>query len=362
MRRVFRLPFSRARVAHEVDDELAFHLDMRTQQLVRQGWSPDAARAEALRQFGDARHVRDDCVTLDQERERATRRTDFFGQLRQDLSYAVRTLRRNPAFTLVIALTLALGLGANTAIFTLVNAVILRTLPVPQPERLIAIGDPSRVSSLSDGSIRTDMLSYGQYVDVVAGTSDVFSGVLASGRASWLQVIATEGAASEHARARFVSANYFDVMGVRPVRGRTFDAHSESAIGAAPVAVISYGWWTRRFQRDPEAIGHTIVVNGTRLTIVGIAPPEFTGDVVGTMNDIWIPVGMQPVLQPNQPLLASRIESWLLLLGRLRPGVTPAQARERVESVIRRSLVEYAIPSAPMTAAQSLRERVYVSS
>ena len=366
MRRVFRLslPRSRSRVASEVDDELKFHLEMRTQQLVARGWTPADARAEALRQFGDVRHVRDDCVTLDQERERAMRRANMLAELRQDVVYALRTFRRNPGFTLIVVLTLALGVGTNTAIFTLVNAVMLRTLPVEDPQRLVAIGDPARVNSVSEGSLRTDMMSYGQYGDVVAGTSSVFSGVLASGRGGRLEVIATAGAGPERPRARFVSPNYFNVLGVRLVQGRGFDvrASGNAAIGSSPVVVISYNWWMRRLDGARDVIGRTIVVNGTRLTIVGVASPEFTGEIVGTMYDLWIPLEMQQVLQPNQPLLQSRVESWLLLLGRLRPGVTFAQARERVGAVIRHGLVEHAIPTEPTTEAEAQRAPIHVSS
>ena len=366
MRRVFRLflPFSRARAASEVDVELKFHLEMRAQQLVSRGWSPDDARAEALRQFGDVGHVRDDCVTIDQERERAMSRASLLGELRQDVIYALRMFRRNTSFTVVVTLTLALGIGANTAIFTLVNAVLLRTLPVPAPGRLVAIGDPARVGSVSDGSLRTDLMSYGQYKDLVNGTSNVFSGLLASGRGGRLEVVATEGAGPERPRVRFVSSNYFAVLGVPLMQGRGFDArpNADDAIGGSPVVVVSHGWWMRRFEGASDVVGRTIVVNGTRLTIVGIAPREFTGDVVGTMYDLWIPIGMQPVLQPHSDLMNSRIESWLLLLGRLNPGVTQAQARDVAAAVIRRGLVEYALPSQPTTEADAQRAKIYVSS
>src|SRR4029079_10737158 len=155
MRRVFRLPFGRAHIAREVDDELAFHLEMRTQRLMAAGLSADAARQEALRQFGNVDVVRDDCVIMDQQRERAMHRANVVGELWQDAAFALRTLRRNAGFTVVIVLALALGIGANTAIFTLINAVIVQTLPVRNPEQLVAIGDPSRVSSLSQGPPRT---------------------------------------------------------------------------------------------------------------------------------------------------------------------------------------------------------------
>src|SRR6185503_5910161 len=134
MRRVFRLPTGGARIGEEVDDELAFHLEMRTQRLIAAGMSPDAARAEALRQFGDVNSVREDCVIMDEQRERATRRAFVMSELQQDAVYALRTLRRNVGFTLVIVGVLALGIGANTSMFSLINAVLVRTLPVDHPD------------------------------------------------------------------------------------------------------------------------------------------------------------------------------------------------------------------------------------
>src|SRR3954470_21041519 len=151
MRRVFRIPFSRKHIAREVDDELAFHLEMRTQRLIDAGWSRDAARQEALRQFGNVNSVREDCVVMDQQREQATRRANMIGELYQDVAYALRTLRRNLGFTAVITAALALGIGANTAIFTLIDAVVVRTLPVKNPQELVAIGNPARVNSFSMG-------------------------------------------------------------------------------------------------------------------------------------------------------------------------------------------------------------------
>ena len=133
MRRALRLIFRKAQIAEAVDDELAFHLDMRTQRLIACGMPPDAARREALRQFGDIESVRNDCVTFDEERERTMRRRNYSEELIQDLAYAARTLRRNLGFSLVVVLTLALGIGANTAIFTLSDAVLLRTVDVPHP-------------------------------------------------------------------------------------------------------------------------------------------------------------------------------------------------------------------------------------
>src|SRR4051794_2967406 len=166
MRRALRLVFRRAQIIDAVEDELAFHLDMRTQRLIACGMAPEAARREALRQFGDVDSVRRDCVTFDEERERTMRRRNYREELVQDLVYAARTLRRNLGFSLVVVLTLALGIGANTAIFTLIDAVVLRYLDVPQPERLVAIGNQARVTAMSQGGVRLDIISYPLYDEI----------------------------------------------------------------------------------------------------------------------------------------------------------------------------------------------------
>src|SRR5947209_14913371 len=180
MHRVFRIPFGRAHITREVDDELAFHLEMRTQRLIAAGWSVEAARQEAVRQFGNVDIVREDCVMMDQQRERATHRANVVGEFQQDVLYALRTLRRNAGFTLVIIAALALGIGANTAIFTLIDAVVVRALPVAHPEQLVAIGDPSMVTSSGCCAPRAVAMSYPLYWDI-RDHRGPFSGILAAG-------------------------------------------------------------------------------------------------------------------------------------------------------------------------------------
>jgi hypothetical protein len=234
-RRAFSLRVGPSHVAHELDDELAFHIDMRTRRLIESGMPPEAARAEALRQFGDLKAVRDDCLTMDEERDRAMRRANTMDELRQDLSYATRVLRRNIGFTLTVIVTLALGIGANTAIFTLVNAVLLRRLGVQAPEQLVAIGNPVRVSSMSvttspDGTL----ISYPLYKEMLARNTFV-SGLLASGRTNRLDVRIDAGPGDpEHPRGRFVSGNYFEVLGIHAHRGRVFTDADDRAVGASP--------------------------------------------------------------------------------------------------------------------------------
>jgi len=339
MKRVFRLPFGRANIAREIDDELAFHLEMRIQRLMQLGMTPDAARVEALRQFGDVAQVRDDCVIMDEQRERAMERIHVIEELVQNLAYAGRTLRRNIGFTAVIVCALALGIGANTAIFTLINAVLVRTLPVDHPEQLVAIGNPMRVSSLSQGGPRVDLLAYPVYRDL-RDQNKSFSSLVATGRTGRLDahIDGTSGE-FEHPRGRYVTANYFSMLGVRAAAGRTFDGSEDQTPGSSPVAVISHGYWTRRFHNDQSAIGRTIVIQGQRITIIGVAQPSFTGDIVGAAPEIWLPVTMQDALQPHQKLLNDVNSSWLMLLGRLKPGVTLDQAKQDVKRGIQQSIL-----------------------
>ncbi len=337
MRRVFRLPANRARLAHEVDEELAFHLETRVQQLVARGASPDAARREAERQFGDLESVRRSCVTMDEQREQSMRRANFVGDVTQDLAFTLRTLRRNVGFTFLVVGALAIGIGANTAIFGMIDAVFVRGLPVPHPEALVAVGDPTRVNSHSSGSPRTDMLSAPVY-RAVRDNNTVFTGVLASGKTDRLDV-RIGGGELEHPRGRFVSGNYFSVLGISAAIGRVFDAAADSITGGAAPLTISNGYWQRRFHGDRGVIGQNITIDGARFTVVGVAPESFTGDIVEQRADLWIPLGMHDVMRPHSPVLRDPFTSWLLLLGRLKPGVTTAQARGELGPLVMRSIL-----------------------
>jgi predicted permease len=344
MARAFRI-FGRRQVLREVDDELAFHLDMRARKLIDGGMDPDDARREAARQFGNLGAVRDSCVAMDQERERAMRRADFLGELRHDLGFAARMLRRNPGFAAIVILTLGLGIGANTAIFTLVNAVILRPLPVHAPRELVGIGNPARTGSLSIGSPRADIVSWPIYTDL-RDHNHLVTGLAATGRVPRLDVTvdAPGGQATaattaiEHPRGRLVSSNYFSVLGVTAAAGRLFDDAGDRAGRAEPVVVISHAYWTRRFQNDPSAVGRTLSVNGTAFTIIGVAQEGFDGEIVGRLNDLFLPALMQPAVQPRTPMLANRTISWLLLIGRLAPGVSMDQARTGFTQLITQSV------------------------
>ena len=342
MRRVFRIPFSRSRLAREVDDELAFHFQMRVDQLVARGLTADAARAEALRQFGALDPVREQMLALDQQREATVRRANMFSELRQDVAYGLRTLRRNAGFTALVVGGLALGIGANAAIYSLIDALLLRKLPVEQPDRLVVFGDPVRVTSVSDGTPNSNLLSYPAYRDVRAQNT-VFTDVAATGRADLLNV-RFDAASSDldHPRGRFVSANYFAVLGVRAARGRTFDARFDESQAMLAEAVISHDYWTSRFNGDPSIVGRAITVNNVRLMVVGVAAPGFTGEVVGRMTDIWLPLSTHDAVMAHRRFLDQRSVSWLLLIGRLEPGITLAQARASLVPQVKADLIAHA--------------------
>jgi len=339
VRRVFRIPFLKQSIAREIDEELAFHLEMRIQRLTTLGLSPDDARREALRQFGDLDAVRTSCVTLDEQRERARSRRDMLSELKQDVAFALRTLRRNKAFTAVIVGALAIGIGANTAIFTLIDAVMMRTLPVAHPEQLVVIGDPAHVGSSWNGSVRTDVISYPLYKDI-RDHNRLFSDVLASGRAPRLDVqLDPSHPELEHPRGRFVTANYFSLLGVPAAIGRVFDGSMDDVPGSSPLAVISHGYWERRFASDPAVIGRAVTIDGIKITIIGVAPSYYTGEIVGSSPDIWLPITMQDALRPHEKVLNDRKASWLLLLGRLTPRATLAQAQLQIPVLMTRDII-----------------------
>lgn len=342
MRRVFRLIAGARAVEREVDDELAFHLHMRAQKLMQEGLSPEAAKREALRQFGDLQGVRERCVSTDHARERMVRRTNYLAELRQDVWQAARVLRSNPGFAVTVILMLAIGIGANTAIFSLVDAVLLRTLPVRAPGELVTIGDPSRTTSFSySTSAQTSLISYPLYRDLRADTS-VLRGLLASGLAMRTNVLVdSTDREPERARGRFVSGNYFETLGISAVVGRTFGTSADEAIGAAPEVTISYAYWQRRFNGDRGVAGRVIRVNGYPMTIVGVTPESFTGEIVGAPTDVWMPVTMIDVLNPNSHVLDDRNAHFLLLMGRRRAGISLDAARDAITAQVRRQLGEH---------------------
>jgi len=242
----------------------------------------------------------------------------------QDIRFGARTLIKYPAFTTVALVTLALGIGANTTIFSLTNQVLLSNLPVDRPEQLVILRSPGdksgRVSSDGDGAAS---FSYPVYKDLRDHT-DVLAGLLA--RYSVSLSVAGQGQ-TERASGELVSGNYFQVLGVQPAYGRAITSEDESAPGANPVAVLSYGFWKRRFGGDTSILNKTLEINGTSLTVVGVTPPNFIGVQIGRTPDVFVPITMKLQMTPNWDGLNDPSDYWLAIIGRLKPGLTPALAQ-----------------------------------
>jgi len=259
--------------------------------------------------------------------------------LYQDLRYALRLLVKNPAFTSVAVLTLALGIGANTAIFTLVNALLLKMLPIKAPQELVVVGDPTRVNDRSSGTPQTDLFSYPLYKEL-RDNNTVFSGLTAAGTEHRIDVDASAagGASDERIVGRLVSGNYFPVLGVDAAAGRLLTENDDTAENANPLVVLSYGYWNRKFALSPAIIGKEIRMNGYPFTVVGVAQRNFKGEVVGEDFDVFVPITMQPQIIRGTSLRNNPNFSWLSLMGRLKPGMSPAQAKANLNVVFQQAL------------------------
>lgn len=237
----------------------------------------------------------------------------------QDLRYALRMLRKNPAFSLVVIATLALGIGANAAMFSLTDRVLLQKLPVSNPDQLAVMFTraPSEAEPISS-------FSYPMYQDL-RDRNEVFSGMIARGGVS---MNVSYGDQNERVSGELVSGNYFEVLGVRPWSGRLLTQEDDRTLGAHPVAVISYAFWERRFGKDQTVIGKTILVNEHPLKLLGVTPPNFYGVYLSSAPDVWVPLMMTPVFNPLPPTrLTSRSHQWLTVMGRRKDSVSEQRAQ-----------------------------------
>jgi putative ABC transport system permease protein len=252
------------------------------------------------------------------------RRSNMFSGLWHDILFAIKMLRKNPGFTTAAALTLALGIGANTAIFTLMDAILLKSLPVKQPEQLI--------------ELRTEYSSFSwQAFQHWRQHNQSLSGLIASSNKRFYCVV--EGAAPERVAGQYVTGDFFPVLGVSPVIGRTITPGDDRFGSPNAVAVISDAYWARRFGRDPATLGKRIIVEDVPFTIVGVAPAEFFGLEVGSRIDLWAPLATEPLMQ-RPSLTSSAGYKWLQLVGRLKPGVSLEQARADLDLHFRPAVIE----------------------
>jgi predicted permease len=266
----------------------------------------------------------------------------------QDLRFGARALLRSPVFTAAVILTLALGIGANTAIFTLLNTVALRLLPVEAPAELYVLGSRSGMGTIQSDGVPdrdTSLFSYRLFQDLRRHTG-VFSGLAAVSSFPVNAYLSHDsapqrgrGAPIEKAEARLVSGDFFAVLGVPAILGRTLGRNDNRTPGAHPVAVVSHAFWGRILGRDPNAVGRSLHLNGGEYTVVGVTPPDFLGVTVGRSTDLWIPLAMQSQLMRGPSDLEDRNTMWLRLIGRLRPGITAEQAAARTNDLFHRLLM-----------------------
>ncbi len=255
--------------------------------------------------------------------------------LLQDLRFALRQLAHNPVFTLVAVLSLALGIGANTAIFSVMNAALLKALPVRNPRELVTLTDPDTGGGGigMESGVRT-VLSYPEFAQLRDRTTTM-SGLCAAevGLNRWqVRII---GSPLEEAPGKLVSENFFSVLGVEPAIGRFFTQQDAKGAGQDPYAVLSYDYWQRRFGGNTGVLGTPISLYGTTYTVIGVAPPGFRGETVGENPALWLPTMMEPMAKPGRDWLHEDLSKeiakamWLRVIGRLKPGVTQAGCRLR---------------------------------
>ncbi len=322
----------------EIIDELQFHIDMRVEENIRRGMSPDEAQRDAERRFGNMTRIREQGYDV--------RGGQWLETFWQDLRYGARVLIKNPFFTLVAVLTLALGVGANTAIFSVVNAVMLRPLPYHQPERLVSVyraqPDPA------EGSLPTSW-AYPRF-ELLRDHSQSFEAV-AGYTQSLYNLTGTDEA--ERLRVEMVSASYFPLLGIEAIAGRTFTVEEDKAPGVNLFALLGHSLWQRRFSADAQVIGKTIELDNHPFTIVGVLPPGFRGQE-GTA-EVWAPMMAAEVLRSKGDLANPR-SYWLQVIARLKGGVTLAQAQAEMALVGER--IEQTFPGSAQTNPPSAIKKV----
>ena len=298
----------------DLDEEVRAHIEMQAQEYERGGMSADAARAAALQRFGHVEQMKNQYRDL--------RALPALEAILRDIRYSARVLRRSPGFAVMAFLTLAIGIGATTAVFSLVNRALLQPLPVHRPEEVVSLNNSGSRGMLN-------LFSYPNYVDLRDRT-DAFAGLIAY---RFTPIGASAQGVNERLWGYLVSGNYFEVLGVQPAIGRAISQDDDAHRGGSPVTVISFRYWQQRFGGDPGAIGQTIIINGRTYTIVGVAPRGFIGTDVVAAPDLWFPLAMQPVIENGAPQIDDRRADTVFVIGRLSPRVSRAQAAAALDGV-----------------------------
>lgn len=318
-----RALFERKTVERELDDELRFHLEHSVERHMRSGLTREEAGRRAHIELGGIEQMKEEC--------RQARGVTLVQGLLQDIGYALRVLRKSPGFTAAVVLSLALGIGANTAVFSLIDAVMWRMLPVKDPEAL-------RLLAHGQGRAFESGFSYRQY-QVMGAQNQVLTDLAAYSPVRLN--VSVDGSMEPTAQGQLVSGRFFSALGVNPIAGRAINVEDDLVPSGHPVAMISYGYWKRRFGLAPSTIGRTISLSGTTFTIIGVTPPEFFGIEVGAAPDIFVPVMMQPAVMPAYENLLLRpiiYATWLRPLARLKPGIQEQQAAAELELLFRQEI------------------------
>jgi macrolide transport system ATP-binding/permease protein len=325
-----RALFRRKAVENELDQELQFHVEQQVEKYLRAGLTREEAERRTRLEFGALGRVKEDC--------RESRGITLVETTIQDIRYALRIFRRNPGFTSVVVLTLALGIGANTAIFSLINAVLLKMLPVRDPGQLV------QFNIAIPGLGTNDVLPYPAFKHF-RDESDAFSGIFAF---AFIRNVDFEvGGQGGTASGQVVSGEYFSTLGVRPMLGRMISPQDDKVAGGSAVAVIGYDYWRSRFAGDPGAVGKTVVLDNYPFTVIGVTPPEFFGLQPGERIDVSVPITMIAQIRPGYAATGTQYDvmtcpfrNWLRIMGRLGPGVTNQVAIAHTASAFRQAVSE----------------------
>ena len=338
LKRRLQMLFHRGRFQRELDEEMRLHVELRREQQMASGASAESARQAALRRFGNVTRLRE-------ESQRAWG-WEWLETLAQDAVYGVRSMLRTPAVTAVALLSLALGIGANTAIFSFLNAVMLRNLPVRDPQQLVKLGVEDW-SGITDSFACTELYSYPFYREFRAKNA-VFSDT-----AAWMSMVnpvhgfVDDRSESELLSVQAVSGSYFQTLGVDAQIGRVIDEADDSSEGDHPVVVISDRFWKRDLGGDRGVLHHTLKLGDVVYQIVGVAPPEIFGTTVGESPDAWAPLSMAGLIPPHWGKYKEDFSESLYILGRLKPGVSVAQATANTNVLFRSILLSF--PDAHLT-------------
>jgi len=308
--------FGKERHDRELSDELESHIQMHIDDNLRRGMSPAEARRDALIKLGGLESTKESC--------RDRRGVPVLETLLQDVGYGLRMLRKNPGVTAVAVITLALGIGANTAIFSLLDSVLLRFLPVEKPEQLVQVTRQGPEAGSQGVPIFTNPIW-----EQVRDQQDVFSGVLALDQQRF---DLTQGGEAHYANGLWVSGDFFRTLGVRPAAGRLITV-ADDRRGCSGVAVLGYSFWQDHFGGVANAVGSTISLDNHTYPIIGVAAPGFYGVEVGTKFDVALPICATALFDGARPRLDYRSWWWLRILGRVKPGTNPAQLRARLELI-----------------------------